>query len=159
MSTRLGVPILAVLLTVGSANLARAAYCGAANYCHCVYGAGVLMGTAGVVAATGNVSGGNITTGATNIGTPTGLPLGVTASWAANTITIIGTPTVTGTFNYTIPLTGGCGTVNATGTITVGALPIISLNKYNEYQNNRIRKLYTFSKSNQYRFFKSRIFK
>ncbi|MCK7540117.1 MAG: hypothetical protein MZV63_59040 [Marinilabiliales bacterium] len=24
-----------------------------------------------------------------------------------------------GTFNYTIPLTGGCGTVNATGTITV----------------------------------------
>jgi hypothetical protein len=59
------------------------------------------------------------TTGATGIGTATGLPAGVTASWAANTITISGTPTVTGTFNYTIPLTGGCGTVNATGTITV----------------------------------------
>jgi gliding motility-associated-like protein len=65
----------------------------------------------------------HITTGATNIGTPTGLPLGVTASWAANTITIIGTPTVTGTFNYTIPLTGGCSAVNAIGTITVNPIP------------------------------------
>ena len=59
------------------------------------------------------------TTGATGIGAPTGLPAGVTANWSGNTITISGTPTVTGTFNYTIPLTGGCGTVNATGTITV----------------------------------------
>ena len=59
------------------------------------------------------------TTGATGIGTATGLPAGVTAAWAANTITISGTPTASGTFNYTIPLTGGCGTVNATGTITV----------------------------------------
>ncbi|MBS1680198.1 MAG: gliding motility-associated C-terminal domain-containing protein [Bacteroidetes bacterium] len=59
------------------------------------------------------------TTGATGIGTATGLPTGVTASWAANTITISGTPTATGIFNYSIPLTGGCGTVNATGTITV----------------------------------------
>ncbi|HNW89764.1 MAG TPA: gliding motility-associated C-terminal domain-containing protein [Bacteroidales bacterium] len=59
------------------------------------------------------------TTGATGIGTPTGLPAGVSAAWAANTITISGTPTVSGTFNYSIPLTGGCGTLNATGTITV----------------------------------------
>ena len=59
------------------------------------------------------------TTGATGIGTPAGLPAGVTAVWAANTITISGTPTVSGSFNYTIPLTGGCGTVDATGTITV----------------------------------------
>jgi len=59
------------------------------------------------------------TTGATDIGTPTGLPDGVTAAWSGNTITISGTPTEDGTFNYTIPLTGGCGTVNATGTITV----------------------------------------
>ncbi|MGN6298749.1 MAG: hypothetical protein ACTHM7_18300, partial [Ginsengibacter sp.] len=59
------------------------------------------------------------TTGATGIGTPTGLPAGVTASWASNTITISGTPTASGTFNYSIPLSGGCGTVNATGTITV----------------------------------------
>jgi hypothetical protein len=61
------------------------------------------------------------TTGATGIGTATGLPAGVTAAWAANTITISGTPTAAGTFNYAIPLSGGCGTVNATGTITVTA--------------------------------------
>ncbi|WP_333599985.1 beta strand repeat-containing protein, partial [Flavobacterium sp.] len=59
------------------------------------------------------------TTGATGIGTVTGLPAGVTAAWASNTITISGTPTASGTFNYSIPLTGGCGTVSATGTIIV----------------------------------------
>ncbi|MEI6487905.1 MAG: PKD-like domain-containing protein [Bacteroidota bacterium] len=59
------------------------------------------------------------TTGATGRGTATGLPAGVTSSWASNTLTISGTPTVAGTFNYSIPLTGGCGSVNATGTITV----------------------------------------
>lgn len=59
------------------------------------------------------------TTGATGIGAATGLPIGVTANFAANTITISGTPNATGTFNYSIPLTGGCGTVIATGTITV----------------------------------------
>ena len=61
------------------------------------------------------------TTGATGIGHSTGLPAGVTATWAANTITISGTPTASGTFNYSIPLTGGCGNINATGTITVNA--------------------------------------
>jgi hypothetical protein len=59
------------------------------------------------------------TTVATGIGAATGLPTGVTAAWATNTITISGTPTVSGTFNYTIPLTGGCGSFNATGTIIV----------------------------------------
>ena len=59
------------------------------------------------------------TTGATGIGTATGLPAGITASWANNEITIIGAPTDFGTFNYSIPLTGGCGSVVATGTITV----------------------------------------
>jgi hypothetical protein len=43
----------------------------------------------------------------------------VSANWSGNTITISGIPTASGTFNYSIPLTGGCGTVNATGTITV----------------------------------------
>ncbi|GAH77306.1 unnamed protein product, partial [marine sediment metagenome] len=61
------------------------------------------------------------TTGATGIGVATDLPSGVTAAWASNTITISGTPTASGTFNYIIPLTGGCGSVNATGTITVTA--------------------------------------
>jgi uncharacterized protein (DUF2141 family) len=59
------------------------------------------------------------TIGASGIGAATNLPAGVTASWANNTITISGTPTASGIFNYSIPLTGGCGSVNATGTITV----------------------------------------
>ena len=59
------------------------------------------------------------TTGATGIGTATGLPSGVTASWASNTVTISGRPTVAGTFNYSVPLTGGLGSAQATGTITV----------------------------------------
>jgi hypothetical protein len=59
------------------------------------------------------------TTGATGIGTPTGLPSGMSVVWASNTITISGTPSASGTFNYSIPLTGGCGSVNATGIITV----------------------------------------
>jgi hypothetical protein len=68
------------------------------------------------------------TTGATGIGTATGLPAGVTATWASNTITISGTPTASGTFNYTIPLTGGCGNINATGTITVTANNTVTTN-------------------------------
>jgi autotransporter-associated beta strand protein len=67
------------------------------------------------------------TTGATGIGTSTGLPAGVTAVWASNTITISGTPTVIGTYNYNIPLTGGCGNVAATGTITVTEITSVSL--------------------------------
>ena len=59
------------------------------------------------------------TTGATGIGAATGLPEGVTTTFASNTLTISGTPRASGTFNYSIPLTGGCGNVNATGTITV----------------------------------------
>ena len=59
------------------------------------------------------------TTGATGIGTATSLPAGVSATWASNTITISGTPSASGVFGYSIPLTGGCGSVNATGTITV----------------------------------------
>ncbi|MCC7332776.1 MAG: PKD domain-containing protein, partial [Flavobacteriales bacterium] len=66
------------------------------------------------------------TTGATGIGAATGLPAGVTANWSGGTITISGTPTASGVFNYTIPLTGGCGTANATGTITVNANKTVS---------------------------------
>lgn len=64
------------------------------------------------------------TIGTTGIGTVSGFPSGVSASWASNTITISGTPTQSGTFNYTIPLTGSCpGSDNATGTIIVSPLP------------------------------------
>ncbi|MBV6485928.1 MAG: hypothetical protein KFKLKKLM_02540 [Flavobacteriales bacterium] len=75
------------------------------------------------------------TTGATGIGAATGLPAGVTAGFAGNTITISGTPTASGTFNYTIPLTGGCGTVNATGTITVNPDPTIGNTTASECEN------------------------
>lgn len=64
------------------------------------------------------------TEGATGIGTATGLPSGVTAAWSSNIITISGTPAVSGVFSYSIPLTGGFGSVSATGTITVLAAPI-----------------------------------
>lgn len=55
-----------------------------------------------------------------------GLPNGVTGNWAANVVTISGTPSLSGTFNYTVTLTGGCGSVNATGSIKVNPLPATS---------------------------------
>ncbi len=58
------------------------------------------------------------TTGATEA-TFLGLPPGVNGNWNSNTIVINGTPTVTGGFNYTITLTGGCGNITENGTITV----------------------------------------
>jgi hypothetical protein len=58
------------------------------------------------------------TTGATNA-TVSGLPTGVTSAWLNNVLTISGTPTVAGTFTYTVNTVGGCATVTATGTITV----------------------------------------
>jgi hypothetical protein len=66
------------------------------------------------------------TTGASGIGIPTGLPAGVSAAWASNSITISGVPSASGTFDYSIPLTGGCGNVNATGTITVSPDNVVS---------------------------------
>jgi hypothetical protein len=59
------------------------------------------------------------TTGATGIGTAINLPSGVTASWSSNVITISGTPSSAGVFNYSIPLTGGCGNISAIGTISL----------------------------------------
>jgi uncharacterized protein (TIGR02145 family) len=80
------------------------------------------------------------TTIATGIGTASGLPAGVSAAWSANVITISGTPTASGTFNYTIPLTGtSCSAVNATGTITVSApvCPTATIT-YNSYTYNTV---------------------
>ena len=76
------------------------------------------------------------TTSATGIGSASGLPTGVSAAWSGNVITISGTPTTTGTFNYTIPLTGtSCSSVNAIGTITVTAA-CGSVTSVSDYDNN-----------------------
>ena len=67
------------------------------------------------------------TTGATNA-TVTGLPAGVTGTWANNVVTISGTPVPTsGTFNYTVTLTGGCGTITANGSISINANAVPSV--------------------------------
>jgi len=59
------------------------------------------------------------TTQATNA-TVTGLPQGVTGEWNNNVVTISGSPVPTsGTFDYTVTLTGGCGNVTATGRIII----------------------------------------
>jgi hypothetical protein len=67
------------------------------------------------------------TTGATGA-TVTGLPAGLTGTWATDLVTITGIPTVSGTFTYTITTTGGCGVATITGTVTVMPLPVPTLN-------------------------------
>lgn len=62
-----------------------------------------------------------------NGGNVTGLPAGVTGVFAGGVITISGTPTVAGTFNYTATATGSCASATATGTITVTPDGTISL--------------------------------
>ncbi len=54
-------------------------------------------------------------------GNVSGLPAGVTGTFAGGVITITGTPTVAGTYNYTVTTTGPCVTPSANGTITVTA--------------------------------------
>ena len=63
------------------------------------------------------------TTGASGANV-TGLPTGVSGVWSSNVVTISGSPSVAGTYNYTVTPTGGCGSANATGTIVVTALPV-----------------------------------
>lgn len=62
-------------------------------------------------------------TGATVIG----LPTGVTGLYSGNTFTISGTPTVAGTFNYSVTTSGNNPNAVATGTILVNAVPTITL--------------------------------
>ncbi|MBK6281845.1 MAG: SprB repeat-containing protein [Draconibacterium sp.] len=60
------------------------------------------------------------TTGAEGA-TFTNLPSGVSGVWISDVITISGTPTVSGIFNYTVALIGGCGNYDIPGTISVTA--------------------------------------
>jgi hypothetical protein len=55
-----------------------------------------------------------------------GLPAGLATVWGDNDITISGTPTVTGSFPYTVTVTGLSGSAEASGTITINPLPTIS---------------------------------
>lgn len=66
------------------------------------------------------------TTGATGA-TFSGLPTGVTGSWSNNVVTISGTPTVSGTNTYTVTLTGGYGSISASGSILVKATNALAL--------------------------------
>ena len=61
----------------------------------------------------GGGTGASITAGA--------LPAGITGAYSAGVFTISGTPTVTGSFNYTITTTGTCTQVTASGTLLVNA--------------------------------------
>ena len=67
------------------------------------------------------------TTGSATGATVTGLPTGLTSVYNANTFTISGTPSQTGTFNYTVT-TDVCS-VNASksGTITVVEVPAVPI--------------------------------
>jgi len=54
----------------------------------------------------------------------TGLPTGVTFNVSGLTLTISGTPTVSGPYNYSVTTTGNsCATASASGTITVNPVP------------------------------------
>lgn len=92
----------------------------------------VLSSAAGTDAQTvcKNVAITNITyafTDATGV-TITGLPVGVNGVYASGIVTISGTPTASGTFNYAVTTSGGCSpAATAGGTISVTATPTLAL--------------------------------
>ena len=55
-----------------------------------------------------------------------GLPIGVTGDLQTNEVIISGTPTASGTFNYTVTLSGGCGNISTSGSVTVHPTPVLS---------------------------------
>ncbi|MBK9570220.1 MAG: PKD domain-containing protein [Chitinophagaceae bacterium] len=57
--------------------------------------------------------------GSSTGGSVSGLPAGVTGTFAGGIVTITGTPSVSGIFNYTVTTTGPCVNPTANGTITV----------------------------------------
>jgi gliding motility-associated-like protein len=58
----------------------------------------------------------------------TGLPLGITEVFSSGTLTLSGSPTQTGVFNFTVFTSGSpCGSLNLFGTITVDQIPQLNL--------------------------------
>ena len=82
----------------------------------------------------------NITYSTTGVSGATfaGLPAGVSGRWSANVVTISGTPSVSGTFNYTITLTGGCDELSTTGSIISIPNNTITLSSSTETINQTI---------------------
>ena len=82
------------------------------------------------------------TTGVTGA-TFSGLPTGVTGTWSVNIVTISGTPSVAGTYSYTVTSTGGCGNLTASGTIIVIGNP--GLNNFNAVTRTYFDGSYTIT--------------
>ncbi|MFV5695064.1 PKD-like domain-containing protein [Flavobacterium sp. LB3P122] len=80
--------------------------------------------------------------------TVSGLPTGVNGNYSGGVYTISGTPSVSGTFNYTVTTTGSCAQTSATGSIIVNPNATMSLTSANNNQavciNNPIANI-TFS--------------
>ena len=56
------------------------------------------------------------------------LPTGITGLYSGGIFTINGTPTVAGTFSYTVTTYGPCANVSLSGKITISPLPIATFN-------------------------------
>ena len=102
-------------LTISSGNgLALASAAATTNQTRCVNNSITNI----VYSLSGGSTGGNVS----------GLPMGVSFVATASSITISGTPSVAGVFNYTVSATGStCGSTSLTGVITVTALHTLSL--------------------------------
>jgi hypothetical protein len=104
--------------------------------------AATLTSAAGTNSQTVNINS-SITTITYTISGATGatfsdLPTGVSGNYNAGTVTISGTPSVPGTFNYSVNLTGGCGTISGTGTIIIRNVPVLSnFNSQSKYFYDR----------------------
>jgi subtilisin-like proprotein convertase family protein len=68
------------------------------------------------------------TIGGTGTGaTVSGLPSGISGSFSSGLFVISGTPTVPGSFNYTVTTSGTCAANTANGTITINTAPTVTL--------------------------------
>jgi len=59
--------------------------------------------------------------------TVSGLPAGMNSGFDAGVFTISGTSSAAGVYNYTVTTTGPCVNPNLTGTITINALPTVTI--------------------------------